>query len=189
MARLMTDRVKPDVVAQGSAAYVVDPYSGGFGYGSGTSFSSPIMAGMVTCLWQANPTLNNMQIADAVRKSASQYPSPDDMLGYGIPDFILANNILTIIDGPDQGIASLKIYPNPFKDEFIIDAGRHGSMGAGSNEGSVEISDITGRIILSQSITNAGIIKVNLLQNSPKGLYFVKVNLAGSQFIQKVVKE
>jgi serine protease AprX len=182
-------RVKPDVVAQGSSAYVVDPYSGGFGYGSGTSFSSPIMAGMVTCLWQANPTLNNMQIADAVRKSASQYLSPDDMLGYGIPDFILANNILTVVDGPDEGIAALKIYPNPCRGEFMIDAGKHGGTGARLNQGTVEISDITGRIILSQSITNAGIIKVNLRQNSPKGLYFVKVNLDGSQFIQKVVKE
>ena len=184
-------RVKPDVVAQGSGAYVVDPYGGGFGYNSGTSFSSPIMAGMVTCLWQANPALNNMQIADAVSKSASQYLSPDDMLGYGIPDFVLANNILTIIDGPGEEIATMNIYPNPFRDWFTIDAGRHGSMGAWKLEGTVEITDISGRVVLLQkvSLVNSGTIKIDGLQQSQTGMYFVKVNLNGRLSEQKVVKQ
>jgi len=184
-------RVKPDVVAQGSGVYVADPYGGGFGYGGGTSFSSPILAGMAACLWQANPTLNNMQIADAIRQSASQYLTPDDMLGFGIPDFVLANNILTIIIGPDGEMAYLKVYPNPFRDVFTIDAGRLAGMGAGLNDGSVEVIDITGRVIGLQkkSLINAGTVIIDLLQNAPKGLYFVKVNLNGTQLMQKVVKE
>ena len=184
-------RVKPDVVAQGSGCYVADPYGGGFGYGSGTSFSSPILAGMAACLWQANPSLTNMQIADAIRHSASQYVSPDDMLGYGIPDFVLANNILTVIISPDEDIAFLDFYPNPFRDVFIIDAGRHGGMEAWMNDGHVEISDITGRFIGSQKIdlTHSGTVTINLLKNAPKGLYFVKVSLNGTQSIQKIVKE
>jgi hypothetical protein len=184
-------RVKPDVVAQGSDVYVVDPYGGGFGYGSGTSFSSPILAGMAACLWQANPTLSNMQIADAIRQSASQYLTPDDMLGFGIPDFVLANNILTIIDGPGEEMAYLKVYPNPFHDRFTIDAERLGGMGAGMNEGTVEISDITGRIIGSQKVNllNSETLTVDMLKDAPKGLYFVKVNLNGMQLEQKVVKD
>ncbi|MCK9400192.1 MAG: S8 family serine peptidase [Bacteroidales bacterium] len=183
-------RVKPDVVAQGSDAYVADPYGGGFGYGSGTSFSSPILAGMAACLWQANPTLSNMQIADAIRQSASQYLTPDDMLGFGIPDFVLANNILTIIDGPDGETAYLKIYPNPFRDVFTVDAGNHGGVGARMNEGIIEISDITGRFIGLQkvSLINSATVTIDLLQNAPKGLYFVKVNLNGFQSVQKVIK-
>jgi serine protease AprX len=184
-------RVKPDVSAQGSGAYVVDPSSGWFGYGSGTSFSSPIMAGMAACLWQANPSLNNMQIADAIRQSASQYLAPDDMLGYGIPDFVLANNILTVIDGPADKAASLKVYPNPFTDKFILDAESLRGMGAEFNIGTVEISDNTGRVIGSQNIdiSNSALISVDLFQNAPKGLYFLKVNLNGKQLVQKLVKE
>jgi hypothetical protein len=64
-------------------------------------------------------------------------------------------------------------------------------MGAGPNSGIVEIRDITGRLFASEnlSLDNSGMITINLLQNAPKGLYFAKVNLNGSQFVQKVVKE
>ena len=183
-------RVKPDVVAQGSGVYVADPYGGGFTYGGGTSFSSPILAGMAACLWQANPSLTNMQIADAIRQSASQYLSPDDMLGYGIPDFIYANNILTVINGPDEDIAFLEVYPNPFRDVFTIDAGRHGGMEAWMKNGNVEISDITGRIIGSQHVSfiNSNTVTINLLQNSTNGIYFLKVDLNDHQFVQKIIK-
>jgi serine protease AprX len=184
-------RVKPDVVAQGSWDYVVDPYGGGFTFGSGTSFASPVLAGASTCLWQANPLLNNMEIADAIRKSASQYNSPDDMLGYGIPDFLLANNILTIVDGPVAENSSLKIYPNPFSDGFTVETWGHGGMGAGINNGTVEISDITGRIVLSQkvSIDNSGTIRIDRLNQAPNGMYFVKVTLNGELYQQKIVKD
>ncbi len=182
-------RVKPDVVAQGSGVYIVDPYSGGFTYGGGTSFSSPILAGMATCLWQANPSLSNMQIADAIRQSGSKYLSPDDMLGHGIPDFIEANSILTIIGGPGDKDFNLNVYPNPFRQSFYIVAGEH--SGAGLNEGSIEITDITGRIMGTQAISmsNSGQTEIYLLQNAPKGIYFITLNLYGSQFVSKLVKE
>jgi hypothetical protein len=184
-------RVKPDVTAQGSGVFVVDPYSGGFGYGSGTSFSSPITAGMATCLWQANPLLNNMQIADAIRKSASQFNNPDDMLGYGIPDFILANNILTVIDGPADAVPSVNVYPNPFTDVFTVANVQEGHTGTVISNGTVEISDITGRIVATQKIntSSSGIITIDQLRNAPKGIYIVKVSQDGSQFVQKIVKE
>ena len=113
------------------------------------------------------------------------------LLIFGIPDFVLANNILTIIDGPGEEIAAVKVYPNPFREWFIIDAGRHGGMGAGINEGSVEITDITGRVILSQNLNflNSGTIKIDGLQQAQSGMYFVKINLNGRLSEQKVVKQ
>ena len=48
-------RMKPNVVAQGQGSTIIDPWTGSVSYGSGTSFSSPITAGMIACLWQANP--------------------------------------------------------------------------------------------------------------------------------------
>ena len=77
-------RVKPTVCAQGEGTYVVSATDGVYP-GNGTSFSSPVLAGAVTCLWQANPSFTNMEIIDAVKHSASHYSVPDSMYGYGIP--------------------------------------------------------------------------------------------------------
>jgi len=55
--------------------------------GSGTSFACPNLAGLVTCLWQAFPESPNREIMDATQKSAHKYNSPDNRLGYGIPNF------------------------------------------------------------------------------------------------------
>ena len=87
-------RVKPDVVAQGSGSAIVSAYSGNVVSGSGTSFSSPITAGMVACLWQANPTKRNTEIMDAIRQSASLANTPNMLLGYGIPDYYKADSLL-----------------------------------------------------------------------------------------------
>jgi len=79
-------RIKPDVMAQGSYTWVLGRRSG-VTISSGTSFSGPIIAGAVACLWQANPQFSNMEIIDAVKKSSDRYTNPDADYGYGIPNF------------------------------------------------------------------------------------------------------
>lgn len=78
-------RVKPDMVALGTGSCVIDP-SGNIRYANGTSFATPILAGLGVCLWQALPWLDNYEIIDLLRESSSQYKRPDAELGYGIPD-------------------------------------------------------------------------------------------------------
>lgn len=78
-------RVKPDVMALGSASIVVGD-KGQVTTNSGTSFSSPIMCGMVACLWQALPTLTNKEILNIIRESSDNYEEPNKDYGYGIPD-------------------------------------------------------------------------------------------------------
>ncbi len=85
-------RIKPDVMAQGQAA-VLSNTSGTITTANGTSFSGPILAGMVACLWQALPNLTNSQIIDLVKQSADRYTSPNAQYGYGIPDFQKAINL------------------------------------------------------------------------------------------------
>ena len=87
--------VKPNVAAMGQDNYL-QLANGTFGRGSGTSFSSPIMAGLVACLWQTMPTVSNFALYDAIQKSASQYSHPDSLLGYGIPDFSKAMALLPV---------------------------------------------------------------------------------------------
>lgn len=79
-------RVKPDVMAMGSHAAVVNG-RGKIVNANGTSFSSPITCGMVACLWQALPNKTAAEIMDLVRASADRFEKPDNVFGYGIPDF------------------------------------------------------------------------------------------------------
>ena len=53
----------------------------------GTSFASPVMAGMVACLWQALSDKTALQIIQIVRRSGNRFDRPNNVFGYGIPDF------------------------------------------------------------------------------------------------------
>ena len=78
-------RVKPDVMAVGLGSDVMGT-DGVLRRANGTSFSSPIMCGMVTCLWQALPNLTAKEIIELVRRSGDRAKYPDNIYGYGIPD-------------------------------------------------------------------------------------------------------
>lgn len=78
-------RIKPDVMAVGLTADIVGP-TGNITRANGTSFSSPIMCGMVACLWQACPQLTARQIIELVRRSGDRVDYPDNIYGYGVPD-------------------------------------------------------------------------------------------------------
>lgn len=61
-------RVKPDVMAVGLGSDVMGT-DGIVRGANGTSFSSPIMCGMVACLWQALPDLTAKELIELVRRS------------------------------------------------------------------------------------------------------------------------
>ena len=79
-------RVKPDVVALGAPTALLSG-RGTLAHDMGTSFSTPLVSGLVACLWQGLPRLTAFEIIDLVRRSANQYDEPTNILGYGIPDF------------------------------------------------------------------------------------------------------
>ena len=89
---LTTDgRIKPDVVALGTNAAVINA-AGDLSFSSGTSFATPIVAGLGACLWQALPHLTNTEIARLILQHSSQFSQPDSTTGYGLPDFGKALN-------------------------------------------------------------------------------------------------
>ena len=130
-------RVKPNVCAVGSGTVVADPYYDGISSSSGTSFSSPTIAGMTACLWQANIELNNKQIMELIESSSSQFNNPDIDYGYGIPNYEVANNMVGIIQ-TEKEIKRIKYYPNPVNLMLTIE-------GVSSSE--VEIYDLNGALL------------------------------------------
>jgi subtilisin family serine protease len=179
-------RVKPNVAAQGSGCWVVEPYSGSFTFGSGTSFSSPILAGMAACLWQSSPEQTNMEVLEAMQQSASQYSNPDDLLGYGIPDFMEAKNILTIIDSYKYETEHLTVFPNPFHDHLVVDLkdvhGRAGEMC---------ISDLQGRVLYTSDLNDLDGSQLSIygLGTLSEGMYIVKVSMEERVLVSKAVKD
>lgn len=107
------NRVKPDVVARGYQCTVATPV-GDIGAASGTSFSSPITAGLVACLWQALPDKTNAELRQLIKESADRYTAPTNQYGYGVPDFNLAmQNGMGLTNG------NFILYPNPTDDGIV----------------------------------------------------------------------
>lgn len=82
-------RVKPDVVAMGTNSCIIN-YEGKILEASGTSFATPILAGAVTCLWQALPRLNSKDIIRLVCRYSSNASNPNKEIGFGIPNLYKA---------------------------------------------------------------------------------------------------
>ena len=84
-------RVKPELVAQGSAVYKASSAdTSTFNRGGGTSFATPLLGGCAAVLLSARPSLNNMQIREAMMGSGNNFSSPDNNYGWGMPDMLLA---------------------------------------------------------------------------------------------------
>lgn len=178
-------RVKPDVAARGFGTWLFTPFSGSTSVqGNGTSFSGPVMAGAAACLWQAWPQLRNMEIAQAIRRSASQFSNPDTLLGYGIPDFTFANNLLGLgdINIPDK--AQIHIFPNPGNNQQILVFSDTADLLR------VTVFDAAGRLIydLSKKVPGAGYNAFEIPGELSAGLYFIRVESKNGEYSAKLIR-
>jgi len=178
-------RIKPTVMALGQGTTVAG--TTGVTTGSGTSFSSPIMAGMSACLWQAHPQASNMQIIEALKETASMHAKPDTLMGWGIPDFAKADSLLQVWTGIPSfsNQILLKAYPNPFHSSFQINLNVKGQL-------NMQLMDLSGRIVYRKvydhnSITNK--IQMKGLEQLSPGIYLLKASDERHVYVGKVVKE
>ena len=79
-------RIKPEVCAVGVRTQLINP-GGNIVTSNGTSFATPLLAGLAASLWSALPDENAMQIRSRIIRSADRYLNPDtQQYGYGIPN-------------------------------------------------------------------------------------------------------
>ncbi len=170
---------KPDVVARGSSSYVIDE-NNNIVQNSGTSFSSPIMAGGVTCLWQALPNKTNAEIIQLVRESGSQYSTPDYFLGYGIPDLQAALD--AAIFAESEMLNEFKIFPNPVQDNLQI------VFPKDIETATLRLYDILGKLVFNATIyKNKKVVNLGGLSN---GIYITKLQHSnGISNTFKLIKE
>ncbi|MDP2723483.1 MAG: S8 family serine peptidase [Bacteroidales bacterium] len=181
-------RHKPTIAATGDSTFVAYGSSGA-GHGDGTSFSSPIIAGMTACLMQAYPEMTVAEVQDALKQSGNQASNPDDLLGWGIPDYVTAYGLLLDIAGhPDQGKALVEARPNPCKDQLTL------KLTLDSIEQVVvNLVNTSGDIMFSGNYTRSRADnKINLNQqisNLASGVYFVKVVTPTRTGVVKIFRE
>lgn len=110
-------RIKPDVMAMGSNDYHASSVGNSYSFGSGTSYSCPIVAGVCALLLEKNPKLTPMEVLQTLKSTASQSSNPDNLYGWGIINAYAALNSI-IADVKDTKVVDdfylLTNYPNPF---------------------------------------------------------------------------
>lgn len=172
-------RIKPDVCAMGQSAVVANT-TGVIGTANGTSFSSPIMAGMVACLWECKPNLKASEIIQLVKTSGSQFQSPNNSIGYGIPDFAAATKIGENIKSKNL----LGIFPNPFNNSINIvlpeDTPQYVECTVYSISGS--------EILTEKKYVTENTFELNIPQHLSKGNYLIKAKTESNTYIGKCVK-
>lgn len=175
-------RIKPNVAAQGSGSALFFP--GGLGYGSGTSFSSPITCGITACLWQALATYSNMEIIELLKSTASQSSHPDSLLGWGIPDVKLAITSLSVHNQSVNRV--LSTYPNPVINKLTI-----GFPEAIHGEYSLEVINLQGQIVYlnSGNLDLSRSLQINELGSLGTGIYLLRISTNQKNYIGKIIKE
>jgi serine protease AprX len=173
-------RIKPDVCAQGVSS-VIATASGTIAAANGTSFSSPIIAGMVASLWQALPNLTNVQILQLIKQSAHIYNNPTAQLGYGIPNFYSAYQNGLVLSNSSFDFGQINVYPNPFQDSVSI------VLPFGIEASKLTIYNTMGQIILEEKLLqNYNTIQLNFAQS---GMYLYTIATNSKTFSGKLLKK
>ena len=175
--------LKPEVSARGSQTTVAisNPNASS---SSGTSFSAPLIAGMVASLKQQFPQYSAMKIRELLIKSASKYETPDNKIGYGIPSYKrfvqLARNVLAIENYSEK----TEVFPNPINDEQAIRIKINGIEVSDNQQ--IDVFDLNGRRIFEKTVL-INEFKTNL----PKlgtGTYIIKLQIADKIHTKKFIK-
>jgi hypothetical protein len=167
-------RIKPTIATQGTMTTVV--YDDQIFTSNGTSFATPIAAGMTACLWQALPNLTNMELINKIIESSSQCQNPDNQLGYGVPNAWIAyeSGITKIYDTQKDNVFSAQFVDdilminNCILDNYIV-----------------FIYDVSARIIFRGQGNNNSSFYV---PNIDKGVYILHIISNLGKYSEKIVK-
>jgi subtilisin family serine protease len=178
-------RFKPDVAAQASSVFLA---TGAASYvnESGTSFSSPMVAGIVAQMLQANPALTPFGIREILRMTASQANQPDNNLGWGVVDASAAVTFarqLATNGGPGSGTPPFTVlppFPNPADDRLTLTLLSNAGV---ADAVSIAVFDLLGRTMSEQRVASVseGRTDVHIdVSTLSTGLYFVRVGSGSS---------
>jgi hypothetical protein len=169
-------KIKPNVVAVGWNTYL-QKSDGTLGYLNGTSFSSPVMAGMAASLWGAMPNANSAQVKNAIEMSAHLYDNANDVQGFGIPNMKRALLFLMNLLSPATEISKQWIaFPNPVGDVLILQRG----ISQFHDEITIEVFKMDGKLVQKWIKPDANRIELRDIRFLPKGILLLKISSSKS---------
>lgn len=166
-------RIKPELMAQGTAAVVSDAV-GNIRTINGTSFSCPVLAGMIACLWQAYPNKTNKEIRQMLLESANQFSSPTNEYGYGIPNFGLTLDTQAFLSS-----SVFSVFPNPAQSTV--------SFWFENNTAMVAVFSVLGQKIMEKELTSQN--PTLSVENLKSGLYFFTFDSDTLHKTGKIIKQ
>lgn len=176
-------RIKPELVAFGDSPVLIRS-NGVVGSSNGTSFSAPQIAALAAGLWEARPEWTKDQLILNLLRSASQFEKPDNLLGYGVPNFTKAyyGEILSV---EEEEFVEWKVYPNPLTGTEIK---IHFGSALTSN---FELIDGMGKTLIQTEVTRANVhepFQVQLNDIKP-GLYLIRMRTGATIRQSKLLKK
>jgi hypothetical protein len=89
-------RIKPDIVSMGQSVYTAAA-TGGYTLMSGTSLSTPLVAGAAALALESDSQMTAMQLLEQIRATGDRAENPNNDYGYGMMKAVEAANILRVI--------------------------------------------------------------------------------------------
>ncbi len=165
--------MKPDITSIGwlTAYCTLDDT---ISHGNGTSFATPLNAGLTACLWQAFPQKSCCEVMQAIRQSAHLYLAWNEAFGYGVPDYERAFRLLSGEESVRESeyVPRFRVYPNPVRDEVCMEM-----SGEVSCPVKYALFDSQGRQLKSGEIRSS-FLKVDV-KDCPAGTYFLRFSSKG----------
>lgn len=172
-------RFKPDFVSVGLGTVTIDQH-GVIGTTSGTSLSSPFLAGLITSLWSVNPELDRKKLVDILIKSSDRHINPDSIYGNGIINFQIAlKETLQTLEVHNQNIVKNNVIIEPVQDGVYEIIQRPTTLGKEIK--SVSLLDESGRLLSNHNTDGSNATTIILsaeIKNSNNFIHFV---LEGTQ--------
>lgn len=153
---------------------------------SGTSMSSPFVAGVVALMLQANPYLSVPQVRDIIaetaRNDAQTAAAGINRFGYGkinaYQAVLRALSTVGIEEHLQVKESQYSVFPNPTEGQCYV------SVMTEANEVQCTLLDLTGKMILSKTM-QPGVNTLDI-QNLPSGCYLMRLN-DGTKFVTKKI--
>ena len=180
-------RIKPDLVALGVGTHsVAYPTYDSYATSSGTSLSTPLVAGLCAQLLEIRPDLTPFSMRELLTSTSSRSEAPDIVYGYGIPDGVLASGL----DIEPTAVVLGGAYPNPFRSRTSF----HLEVPPGERV-TVRIYDCRGALVrefpAAEALVQGGAFACDGTNaqglNVATGLYFVRFSSGGFDRSVKVL--
>jgi serine protease AprX len=175
-------RIKPDLAAMGVGTKIIKG-SGALSSASGTSLAAPLITALVAGVWERYPELTNKEVIELLRNTASLASAPNNLIGYGIPNFKAVVNYQEQV----QQEKIFEVYPNPVTDTIVVSPIDPQTI----TSCFVELVNPLGQIISSKTVDFSWYnrnFQSNLTGLSP-GIYFIRVLQNDKKYVFKVVKQ